>query len=51
MLAKDGAESGLGFLRSSHAKLQPCDPQPDLDVGGILGDDLLEDGKRFGGSS
>ncbi len=51
MLEKDGAESGLGFLRSSHAELQPRDPQPDLDVGGILGDDPLEEGQRFDGSS
>ena len=51
MLEKDGAEPGLGFLRSSHAELQPRDPQPDLDVGGILGDDPLEEGKRFDGSS
>ena len=51
MLAKDRAEPGLGLLRSSHAELQPRDPQPDLDVGGILGDDPLEDGKRFDGSS
>ena len=51
MLENDRAKSGLGFLRSSHAELQPRDPQPDLDVGGILGDDPLEDGKRFDGSS
>jgi hypothetical protein len=29
MLEQDGAESGLGFLRSSDAELQPRDPQPD----------------------
>ena len=51
MLEKNGAESGLGFLRSSHAELQPRDPLPNLEVGGILGDDPLEDGKRFDGSS
>ena len=51
MLEKDCAEPGLGFLRPSHAELQPRNPQPDLDVGGTLGDDPLEDGKRFGGSS
>jgi hypothetical protein len=51
MLEHDGAKPGLGFLRSSDAELQPRDPQPDLDVPGIPGDDPLEDGKRFGGSS
>ena len=51
MLEKSRAESGLGFLRSSHPELQPRDPQPDLDVGWMLGDDLLEEGQRFDGSS
>ena len=49
MLEQDGAESGLGFLRSSHAELQPRDPQPDLGVLGILDNDSLKDGQRFDG--
>jgi hypothetical protein len=51
MLENDCAKSSLGFLCSSHAELQSRDPQPDLDVDGILHDDPLEDGKRFDGSS
>jgi hypothetical protein len=35
MLAKHRAESRLGFLRPSHAELQPRNPQPDLDVAGV----------------
>ena len=51
MLDKDRAEHRLGFVRSPEPELQPRDPQPYLDVGGIPRGDSLEDGNRFDGLS
>ena len=47
MVAKNGTESGLGFLGSPQSKVQLRIPQRRVDIAGILLNDSLEQSDRF----